>query len=161
MLRRNLDMNTVLSWYFYEMNNIYEAHPQEWLYDSKTGKPVRGPGDRSFKPPKDGMLIFDHTRASVREFWKSVCLNATATGVVDGIPPPHLLPCLPASQTKTRVRAQAASRIPPNLAHTAHLNISTAQPTPRLRPARCRRCQIWSPRLEVRQGSLMATAPGC
>jgi hypothetical protein len=30
------------------------------------------------------MLIFDHARASVREFWKGVCYNATATGFVDG-----------------------------------------------------------------------------
>jgi hypothetical protein len=45
-------MNSVLSWYFYEMNDIYTAHPEQWLYDSKTGKAVRGGGDHTFDPPK-------------------------------------------------------------------------------------------------------------
>jgi hypothetical protein len=66
------------------MNDVYTAHPEQWLYDSKTGKPVRGPGDRTFNPPKGGMLIFDHARPSVRKFWKDVCYNATASGFVDG-----------------------------------------------------------------------------
>ena len=75
-------MNSVLSWYFYQMNGIYEKHPEQWLYDSTTGEPVKGPGDRHFDPPKGGMLIFNHANEAMRTFWKGVCLNATASGVV-------------------------------------------------------------------------------
>jgi hypothetical protein len=41
-------------------------------------------GDRTFNPPKDGMPVFDHGNPAVREWWKSMCINATMTGNVDG-----------------------------------------------------------------------------
>jgi hypothetical protein len=30
------------------------------------------------------MLVFNHALPEVREFWKTVCINATKSGVVDG-----------------------------------------------------------------------------
>jgi hypothetical protein len=77
-------MNSVLSWYFYEMDVTFRAHPEQWLYDSADGKPVKTSGDHTFNPPKDGMLVFDHSKLATREFWEAVCVNATATGAVDG-----------------------------------------------------------------------------
>jgi hypothetical protein len=77
-------MNAVLSWYFYKMDKTYQTHPEEWLHDKKTGKPLKLSGDKHFDPPKDGMLVFNHANADLREFWKEVCSNATASGVVDG-----------------------------------------------------------------------------
>jgi hypothetical protein len=77
-------MNAVLSWYFYKMNVIYEKHPEQWLHDKNTGLPLKLSGDKHFDPPKDGMLVFNHANAAVRKFWKGVCTNATASGVVDG-----------------------------------------------------------------------------
>ena len=77
-------MNSVLSWYFYRMNDVYEKEPSQWLYDSYNQKPVRTNGDKTFNPPKEGMLVFNHILPEVRKFWKGVCITATKTGFVDG-----------------------------------------------------------------------------
>jgi len=76
--------NAVLSWYFYHMDVVMHASPQFALNDSFSHKPVLAPGDKTFNPPKAGMLVFDHSSAGLREYWKSVCINATQTGFVDG-----------------------------------------------------------------------------
>lgn len=61
-----------------------QKRPDWQLNDSKTHKAVLAPGDRTFNPPKRGMLVFDHAVPALRDYWKSVCINATATGFVDG-----------------------------------------------------------------------------
>jgi hypothetical protein len=78
-------MNSVLDWYFYKMHVTYLSHPEWWLYDSaNSSQPVYCGGDRTFRPPPGGMLIFDHAKAEVRSFWQGVCAAAVASGVVDG-----------------------------------------------------------------------------
>jgi hypothetical protein len=69
--------------YFYKLDLTLEAHPELWLYDND-GKPVRASGDSHFDPPKEGMLVFNHGLADLRELWKSECINATLSGYVDG-----------------------------------------------------------------------------
>merc|ERR1712083_1144951 len=77
-------MNSVLDWYFYGMHDEYVQRPEWWLRNSETGKPVYESGDKTFNPPKEGMLIFDHAKEAVRSFWQATCRKAVQTGVVDG-----------------------------------------------------------------------------
>lgn len=63
---------------------MLQQRPDWQLKDSQTGKPVLAPGDKHFKPPKQGMLVFDHSNPGLREYWISMCVNATTTGHVDG-----------------------------------------------------------------------------
>lgn len=66
------------------MDTVVKQHTDWQLKDSKTGRPVLAPGDHHFNPPQKGMLVFDHGVAELREYWAGVCMNATATGLVDG-----------------------------------------------------------------------------
>jgi len=77
-------MNAVLDWYFYNMHTEYLKHPDWWLRNSSTDEPVLVPGASNFNPPPEGMLVFDHSKPEVRDFWISVCLDGTKAGLVDG-----------------------------------------------------------------------------
>jgi len=77
-------MNSVLDWYFYNMHEEYLKHEDWWLRRSDNGEPFYTMGDRHFNPPKGGMLVFDHSKEAVRDFWRDTCLAAVKTGYVDG-----------------------------------------------------------------------------
>lgn len=91
-------MNSVLDWYFYRMHYQYLQRPDWWLRCSKgpdgegpdaagcssIGAPFYTSGDRHFNPPEQGMLVFDDSKAEVRNFWLNACFKAVATGLVDG-----------------------------------------------------------------------------
>eukprot|EP00927_Polykrikos_kofoidii_P046470 TRINITY_DN40705_c0_g1_i1.p1 TRINITY_DN40705_c0_g1~~TRINITY_DN40705_c0_g1_i1.p1 ORF type:complete len:475 (+),score=90.50 TRINITY_DN40705_c0_g1_i1:61-1425(+) len=77
-------MNSVLDWYFYGMHDEYVQHKDWWLRYSSTGKPFYTSGDKTFNPPKEGMLVFDHSKAEVRQWWQDTCMQAVASGFVDG-----------------------------------------------------------------------------
>eukprot|EP01079_Euglenida_sp_SAG-EU17-18_P000692 gene692-384_t len=71
-------INEVLDWYFYAMADTYKQNPEWWLRYSKAPHlPYYTAGDRTFNPPKGGMLVFDHSKQAVRDFWLG--------GFVDGI----------------------------------------------------------------------------
>ena len=75
--------NSVLDWNQYRLHQLFLEHSDWWLRNA-SGEPVRIPGDRSFKQPKDGMLVFDFSQQQVRNFWSSDCINATKTGYIEG-----------------------------------------------------------------------------
>lgn len=77
-------MNAVLDWYFYGMHDEFIQHEEWWLKDSSTGEPFYTSGDKTFYPPKEGMLVFDHSERWVRDWWQNVCMTAVASGFVDG-----------------------------------------------------------------------------
>jgi len=76
--------NEVLDWYFYDMAKEFANRPEWWLRRSNDSKPFLTKGDKHFNPPEQGMLVFDHSKQAVRNFWISACVNATKSGVVDG-----------------------------------------------------------------------------
>ena len=78
-----LYLNTVLDWTMYQMHQTMIQHPEWWLKDEH-GNVVRIEGDHHFPQPTDGMLVFDHSQQKVQEFWKSACLNWTASAYIDG-----------------------------------------------------------------------------
>lgn len=77
-------MNSVLDWYFYHMHEEYLKHEDWWLRRSDNGEPFYTSGGKTFRPPKEGMLVFDHSKKAVRDFWHDTCLGAVKTGYVDG-----------------------------------------------------------------------------
>lgn len=77
-------MNSVLDWYFYGMHDEYIQHDEWWLRSSSTGEPFYTGGDKTFNPPKEGMLVFDHSKVAVRNWWRDTCLNVVKGGYVDG-----------------------------------------------------------------------------
>ena len=45
---------------------------------SARGAPFMTSGDSHFNPPEAGMLVFDDSKASVRDFWLSECYTAVS-----------------------------------------------------------------------------------
>lgn len=73
------------------MHQQYLLEPSWWMHCSPGLQKHCGAnnvaytsGDKHFKPPKKGMLVFDHAKAAVRNFWLKVCATAVASGYVDG-----------------------------------------------------------------------------
>jgi len=73
------------------MHYQYLQEPTWWLHCSPGhGKACDShnvaytSGDKHFKPPAKGMLVFDHAKPAVRDFWLDICTKAVASGVVDG-----------------------------------------------------------------------------
>merc|ERR1719454_1510105 len=77
-------MNSVLDWYFYAMHDEFLQHEDWWLRYSESGEPFYTGGDPTFDPPEEGMLVFDHSKEVVRDFWRDTCLEQVASGYVDG-----------------------------------------------------------------------------
>ena len=81
--------NSVLDWNMYRLHDKLLDRPDLWTYqaEGKNGgsrQPTRTHGDGSFPQPKDGMLSFNFSSPSGRNFWADACMNMTATGLIEG-----------------------------------------------------------------------------
>ena len=53
-----------------------ESHKDEYLLQNQSDLPSL--------EPWSGCHVYDHTKATVRQYWMDMCLNLTLTGVIDG-----------------------------------------------------------------------------
>jgi hypothetical protein len=72
----NPDVNTHCSTGYFRPAEELESNPDKYLLMNSSGLPALEPWSHCH--------IYDYTKASVRSYWKALCLNMTASGVIDG-----------------------------------------------------------------------------
>ena len=75
-------LNAKLDWAFFELHAQMEAHASWPVQRSgaSAGEPCRSHGDPTFPQPPEGMLVFNHSKKTVREAFVNACVNATEHG---------------------------------------------------------------------------------
>lgn len=61
---------------YFRPAEFLESHPHEYLLTNRSGLPALEPWSHCH--------IYDHTQEHVRNYWRDMCLNLTASGVIDG-----------------------------------------------------------------------------
>ncbi|KAG7353605.1 glycosyl hydrolase family 15-related protein [Nitzschia inconspicua] len=72
----NPDIKAPCTTGYFRPAEFLESNPDEYLLMNSSGMPALEPWSYCH--------IYDHTKARVREYWRDMCLNLTASGVIDG-----------------------------------------------------------------------------
>lgn len=72
----NPDIKAPCTTGYFQPAQFLESQPNEYLLINSSGLPALEPWSHCH--------IYDHTKASVRAYWRDMCLNLTGSGVIDG-----------------------------------------------------------------------------